>query len=149
MTCNHDREVNVGLMDLNRKLKSLNKDISNPSDSFFLEYQCSSIGQLRSEFIHDFIKAATGTSTKSLNISLGSIESHLHIIFPSFNMVVNIHNGPSKFSTVFLGQKAYQHDEFPRSSLYHSKHFESESISMHSKVYSISISIQFTRYNRF
>lgn len=148
MSCSDEHEMNLGLMDLNHKLKSSNKNLSNLNDSFFLEYQCSSIGQIRSGFLHDFIKAATGTSIKSLNIPLESIESHLHIIFPSFNMVINIYNGPSKFRTVFLNQKAYQHDEFPKSSLYHSKHFESESISMHSKVYFISISIQFTIYNR-
>ncbi len=125
-----DFAFSSGILDLKNKLIDANI-CSEFSPSFVIESQSSSVGQLKHEFIKDFMEVTGIKSTKD-----SALLSHLKLVFPSKQMVFQSKSGPINFGTVFLSYKAYTHPEFPRSCLYHAEHVSSAEIGLHSKIIS-------------
>lgn len=118
-----DESFSVGFVDLKSKLS-----LEPCEESDWIEYQCSSIGQLRSHFLSGFMDAVGIPGN-----SPSSVAKKLRILFPSRSTVMN---GERGFSSVFLSRRSFSSSEFPRSSLYHAVHAIFPEVAMHTKMLS-------------
>jgi tyrosyl-DNA phosphodiesterase-1 len=118
-----EEPFSVGFVDLKSKLS-----LGTCEESDWVEYQCSSIGQLRSHFLLGFMDAVGIPGS-----SHSSVAKKLRIVFPSRSTAMN---GESGFTSIFLSRRSFLSDAFPRSSLYHAVHAMFPEVGMHTKVLS-------------